>query len=443
MITNHETDIARFALDAALKAGAAKARVSLCKNKMDLVSTLNGKLDKCTSCLDRSIDITLFVDGRYGKFSTNKLECSSLQAFIENAIDTVRMLAPDPCRDLPSQERIQKDAISGNELSLVDSHYPEVQPEDRKAIALNACITGRKGHELLVSEEAEFSDGIYDTIIIDSQGTFCRHTETSFEYFVEVTVKDEDESLYSAYWWDESPRLENLNWKDCAETAYLKAISSFKPKKCRSRRCNMVVDSEVASKFVSPILRALNGNSIQQHNSFLDGKLGLKVFSEGLDLFDEPCAVGKSNSCMFDDEGVATKAHSIIEKGVVKEYFLNTYTAAKLGMQPSCQGAVRPRIKGWPVAGLRRDDILKICSDGILVTDFNGGNSNAATGDFSFGIEGFEFKNGKILRPVREMIVTGNLTSLWNNLTACGEDARECMSKLIPTLAFSNVDFRG
>ncbi len=443
MIDVREKEIAEFALRGALEAGAQKARVTLIKNRMDLVSTLNGQLDKCTSCMDRCIELTLFVDGRYGKFSTNKLSRESLPEFIARAVETARMLAPDSFRDLPPQERVQKNAVTGTELALVDSRYSELHPEDRKKTALEACISGKPGHELLVTEEAEFSDGIYDTIIMDSQGTFCRHTETSFEYFVEVTVKDADGNLFSAYRWDESPFLEKLDWRSCAEKAYLKAVSSINPARLRGRKCNMVVDSEVASKFVSPILRALNGTSIQQHSSFLEGKLGQKAFSEGLSIIDEPCVPGKSNTCMFDDEGVATKAHSIIENGVVREYFLTTYSAAKLGMQPTCQGAVRPRVKGWPEPGLGRDDILRICGDGILVTDFNGGNSNTATGDFSFGIEGFEFRKGQIVRPVREMVVTGNLLSLWNNLTACGSDARECMSKLIPTLAFSNVDFSG
>ena len=78
---------------------------------------------------------------------------------------------------------------------------------------------------------------------------------------------------------------------------------------------------------------------------------------------------------------------------------------------------------------------------GILVTGFNGGNCNGATGDFSFGIEGFAFSRGKITHPVREMLITGNILDLWSNLTAAGTDARRCTRWQIPTLAFDNVSF--
>jgi PmbA protein len=86
---------------------------------------------------------------------------------------------------------------------------------------------------------------------------------------------------------------------------------------------------------------------------------------------------------------------------------------------------------------------MRRCGEGILVTGFNGGNSNAATGDYSFGVEAFAFKDGRITHPVREMLITGNLVDLWNHFMAAGDDARPCKSKLIPTLAFENVDFSG
>ena len=87
------------------------------------------------------------------------------------------------------------------------------------------------------------------------------------------------------------------------------------------------------------------------------------------------------------------------------------------------------------------NDILKLAGNGILVSGFNGGNCNPVTGDFSFGIEGFAFSKGKITHPVREMLITGNIVGLWNNLIAAGSDARPSSRWQIPSLAFENVVF--
>lgn len=169
--------------------------------------------------------------------------------------------------------------------------------------------------------------------------------------------------------------------------------------------------------------------------------LGKEMFPEGLTIIDDCRSVGQSGCKLFDSEGVATKNDSIIEAGIIKKYFLNTYMAAKMGMEPTVECPTRPRILPWPKQGLDRDKIMQMCGDGILVTGFNGGNCNSATGNFSYGVEGFAFKDGKITHPVHEMLITGNFLTLWKGMIAAGDDSRPCMSKLIPTLAFRDVDF--
>ena len=90
---------------------------------------------------------------------------------------------------------------------------------------------------------------------------------------------------------------------------------------------------------------------------------------------------------------------------------------------------------------IAQQDILELCGSGILVTDFNGGNCNSATGDFSYGVSGFLFENGKITSPIDSMLITGNMTDLWSNLLAAGSDPVPGMSRQVPTLAFRDVTF--
>ena len=90
---------------------------------------------------------------------------------------------------------------------------------------------------------------------------------------------------------------------------------------------------------------------------------------------------------------------------------------------------------------IAQKDILDLCGSGILVTDFNGGNCNSATGDFSYGVSGFLFENGKITSPIDSMLITGNMTDLWSNLLAAGSDPVPGMSRQVPTLAFRDVTF--
>ena len=450
MITENEISTARACLGHALEAGASKARITLEKNTMDLVSILDGKVDKVTHCMDRSMTISLFADGRYGSFSANNLEPEFLKGFICSAVKTVRMLAPDTCRDLPASERKQTGAVTGTEMGTYDDTYSTFTPDERKRIALGlslhspagGCNLKGKGWKL-VSEEGEYSDSEDDCIIIDTDGLFCRHSETAFDYGVEVTVQASGGRRYSSYAWHSSPFFKSFEGGPCGRRALDKAVAQIGSREFPAGKYRMVVDSDVASRLLKPVLEALSGYSIQQNNSFLMNAVGRKAFSEGMTLRDVCHRPGELGSRLFDSEGVRTREHDIIRGGVVQEYFINTYMAAKLQMQPTVEDPQRVMLEGWPREGLMRDDILKICGEGILVTDFNGGNSSPATGDFSYGISGFAFKDGRITRPVSEMLITGNFRDLWNNLLAVGSDARVCMSKLIPTLAFENVNFSG
>lgn len=447
MITAEELDLTRQALKTAREAGAQDARATLSKSTEDLVATLNGEVDKVTHCEDRSLSLSLFVDGKYGSFSTNRLEKEALRDFIYKAAGITRLLAEDPFRHLPSPERQCRNAVSGKEMQIYDPTVEKIRSEDRVASALGAAAFGKGLDEgqnwKLVSEEGEYSDAVYDMFIADTQGLECRHTETCLDYGVEVTIEDGNGDKYSGYWWDSAPSRTGFDASACGATAMEKASAQIGSEAIPGGKYNMVVASDVASKVVSPILRALSGYSIQQNDSFLLGTMGKQVFPEGLTIMDCPHIKGQTGSKLFDSEGVATQEAPIIDRGVVARYFINTYMAGKLGMQPTVEEATRPKVMPWPKAGMSRQDLMNLCGSGILVTEFNGGNSNSATGDFSYGIEGFLFEDGKIVKPVSEMLVTGNFKQLWQGLVGIADDARSCMSKLIPTLAFSNVDFNG
>lgn len=438
MISNHEIELVRNGLKTAQEAGAQKVRARLVKSEEDLVATLNGEVDRVTHCADCSLSLALFVDGRFGNFSTNKLDPASLENFIRESVEITRMISEDDCRDLPDPQRYCRNATEGNELGASDPFRAEVSPEMRSQIAIAASVFD----DGILSEEGEYSDSIYEVLVMDSNGLFCRHCETSFDYAVELTIEHEGEK-YSGYYWDSSAHFSELKAGECGMKALERAKAQIGSAPAESGRYNMVVSSDVASKLVSPILRALNAFAIQQNNSFLMDSVGKKLFPEGMHIVDLPHIKGSCCSKLFDSEGVATSESAIIEAGTVRQYFVNTYMSNKTGLAPTSEDATRPKLMPWPKSGMDRESIMKMCSDGILVTEFNGGNCNSTTGDFSYGIEGFLFKDGKIERPVSEMLVTGNFISLWNSLLAAGDDARPCMSKLIPTLAFSNVDFSG
>lgn len=444
MIDNEEIRLAKLCVEFAKEQGAQDCRLNLFKSESNLINTLNGAVDNVSHSLDRSMSLQLFVDGRFASFSTNRLEEQDLKDFIVKAISLTRVMEPDSARQLPEPERCCKCATNGREMGLYDDTFPLMDMDRRLEIALKNCLKAENTKDYsIVSEEAQYSDSEFDNISLDSRGLWCRHLETSFEYASNVTVQGPEGQKTSNYEWIARPMLKDLHTEEIAGKALEKAVAQLGAKAASSGRYNMVVHRDVASKLLTPLLNALGGYALQQNNSFLTDSLGKQLFSPALSVYEVCHRKGESGSRLFDSEGVATKEGPIIENGVIKQYFINTYIANKTGLEPSVEDAVRPLLKAWPEEGLDCRAIIGRCGSGILVTGFNGGNCNSATGDFSYGVEGFLFENGEIKAPVSEMLITGNMKELFCKLLYAGSDTRSDQSKLVPSLAFEGVDFSG
>lgn len=431
-------EIAEKALEMALRHGANAARITINQGCDSSFSVLEGRLDTLQQSIGSAIFLQLFVDGKYGSFSTNRMEENELRAFIIDAIASTSLLAKDECRRLPQKELY----YSGKEFDLgqYDSSYDSVTPEKKKDFIFDICSEISREDKRIISVCNQYEDTTDETYIIDSNGFEGSSSQTIFSVSTECTVKGEGEIRPQNYWYDCSMFFGDLK-KGCGRKALERTLNMLGAKKIRSGKYDVVIDNTVSSKVVAPIFSALNGASIQQKNSFLTDSLNKAVFPKSLTIADRPHKRGEMGSRFFDSEGLATKETDIISEGVVKEYFLSTYFAAKTGMVPTVDSPSSPIL--LPFGENNLNGMINSISRGILITGFNGGNCNGATGDFSFGIEGFLIENGVISHPIKEMNMTGNIISLWKNVIHIGNDSRDCNRWKIPSLTFEKIDISG
>lgn len=499
-ISGAEIEIADKSVQMALDAGASAVMVSLDKAKTEIYALLDGEIDNIRQTGDRSLTFNIYADGKYGTFSTNRFEEESLRDFLCKAVETVRMLVADPFRGLPDRKDLATDAVNGDEMGLCWYGYDSVTREEKLEMARRVAVFGEFSapssdrNWRVVSEEVEYNNTLSDTYLTSSDGCRCRQTETSFEVSSQVTVEDNDGNKYSGLWWDYGVSPEKVLTSECGRKAVEMAVMQIAPVNADKGKYTMVVSRLVSGRLLQPVLNALSSLSVYQKSSFLVDALGKQVFSKGLNVMDMPLEKGKSGAILFETDGRACRNREIITDGVVKENFTSIYMSRKLGIPPTSSCPNRPvlqpfvseellggerggghcgvsgagldgsglcgdcgEVSGSSLGavngaerGLKADsfvneiaqkDILDLCGSGILVTDFNGGNCNSATGDFSYGVSGFLFENGKITSPIDSMLITGNMTDLWSNLLAAGSDPVPGMSRQVPTLAFRDVTF--
>lgn len=430
-----QTNQVQKVLDICLEAGASDARIIYNESDQTAVSLFNREVDKIHNASDCSVFLQLFVDGRYGTFSTNMLDEASLRPFISNAVRLTRLLEKDECRHLAPKELCFK---GEGDLQILDPDAGRVSAEQGKALAVRMAesLCGHIGAGPLQACETEFGSSTEHEVLADTAG-FCQERDASF-YTLSAgcSFMDNDGSRPQSWWPDANVLFLKLDADRCAETAYSRGMERLGARRIDAGKYNVVVENGAVAKFVSPLLSALGGAALQQNNSFLQGSLGKKLFPSGLTIVDNPHKPATFGARFYDGEGLATVKCNVIDAGVVSRYFLNSYYADKLKMKPTVDAV--SVVEMVPDAGDMASQMAAM-RKGVLITGFNGGNHNPITGDFSYGIEGFWFENGQKQFPIHEMNVTGNYLDLWNRLAAVGDDPLTLFSMQLPSVSFEGL----
>lgn len=438
MISQEQKNIAQWAMDYALQKGCQSARVTIVTANNNSFEYRNTQLDKLHQSSENKLYVEVFVDGRYGSFSTNRIVQSELERFIQEGIASTKYLAQDLCRQLPDASRYYK--ADGTDLDLFDHSFSTINTDQKLDVARQAVEEIYESDSRIISVTSAYDDGVGAEYMITSNGFEAESNDSAFNLVVEVALKTESDARPESYWFDSAVYWSDLKKTGIGKQALTRALRKIGQQKVKSGKYNMLLDNTIASRLFSPMISAMYGAALQQKNSFLLDKIGQKIASDKLTIIDTPHLKRAFGARRFDGEGVATKEQVIIDKGVLQMYFIDTYNSLKMNVEPTITS---PSIINAEQGNKSFDELLKSLDSGIWVTGFNGGNSNPTTGDFSFGIEGFLIENGVATTPIGEMNITGNMLTLWADLAEVGNDPRNTSSWRLPSLLFGGVNFSG
>jgi PmbA protein len=438
MITAEQKKSVWQAMEYALKNGCREARFSFYNSSNTSFEIRDMKTDRLSQASENGLSMQIYVDGRYGIYSTNRLDTGELETFIRNAIESTRCLAPDTTRTLPDPDLYYKGGKP--DLDLCDSALARISPDDKVALTMKVCdeMTGRDRR--ITSACSSFSDGDSFGYHITSNGFEGETACSYYSLFASASIRGDGDARPEGYWYESSLFFDELIKDGIGRKALKRALDKLGQRKIHSAKMPAVVDPVNSRRLLAPVIGALSGQAIQQKNSFLADRVGQKVFGTNVTVIDEPHLARASGARYFDSEGVATQRRDILDAGVLKTCFIDTCYAKKLNIPQTVNS---PSILNMPAGTTDMDGLVAAIDRGILVTGFNGGNCSPATGDFSYGIEGFLIEKGRLAHPVSEMNITGNMISLWNALMETGNDARKDSSWRIPSLLFDGVDFSG
>ena len=437
MSADLENQAAR-AVELAKAAGAQDAWVTARQSRDVEFEYRDGALEKVKDTTSRSLGVQIYANGRYSSHQTTDLNPERLGSFVSEAVAITRALEPDEYRVITPAELFANRPT--DDLDLVDGTVAELDREQRLewCQALDQASTG---HERVISATAAVYDGTQMSASASSNGFVGSQQSTYCWLGSSVTLKDQGERRAEDGFYAGGAHVADLPDATAVGLRSLnRALSRLNSEKGPTIKTAMVVDSRAAASLIGRLLRPANARSVQQGRSFWAALVGEQAFSDKLTIIDDPLIKRGMASRHYDREGISARALPIVENGVVRNIYVDTYYGRKGGMVPTTG---TPSNRHIELGDRSLEALLTEVGDGVYVTSWLGGNADATTGDFSLGLRGHMIENGQVGRPVGEMNVTGNLRDLFGNLVRLGNDPYPYSTTRSPSLVFADVDFSG
>jgi len=431
-------DRAVVAIELAKNAGADDAWATASQNRDVEFEYRDGALEKVKDTTSQGLSVKVYANGRYSSHSTTDLNPKRLGRFVQEAVAITRALEPDAFRLITPEDLFTNRPT--DDLDLVDAEV-EALDRDQRMAWCEALDEATHTHERVISATSGVYDGKQRSASASSNGFLGTQESTYCWFGASVTLKDQGDKRAEDGFYAGSAHVAELpDASTVGRIALERTLSRLNSEKGPTMKGTMLVDSRAAASLIGRLLRPANGGSVQQGRSFWASLIGEKAFSDKLTIIDDPLIKRGLASRYYDGEGISAKALPIIEDGVVRNIYVDTYYGRKGGMAPTTGTPSNRRI----TPGQRSlDELLRDVGEGVYVTSWLGGNADGTTGDFSLGLRGHMIENGKAGQPVGEMNVTGNIKDLFGRLEMLGNDPYPYSTTLAPSLVFGGVDFSG
>lgn len=429
--------------------------IKICKNAASMISKHNvdefeiftassveneieifrGSVESLSFSDSIGIGIRVFKDKSIGYAYTTVLENDSIESCISKAVLNSKITGKEEYNYLPEEkEMVYKNRLVDDRL-LFHEEFLEYSIENKVDLSKELeVLTRGKDKRIIDIENVIYNDSIYETAILNSAGFCDRYKTTSCMIYVNAISKEgDDTSTGDFYGCGRTPA--DLDLGEIADKAASRSVSILGGKKIKSRKVNLLLDPVVSTQFLGIIAGCVTADSIQKKKSLFEGKIGEEIFLADIDIFDDGTLQDGLSSRPFDGEGVIKGRTCVFEKGYLKTYLYNTYTARK-DKTLSTGNAVRASYRSTPGVGISNfymqpsatgfNELLKNMGSGFYVMDIIGLHSgvNPISGQISVGAEGLWIKNGSPEHPVKEVTIATDILSFCRSIKKIGSDLR-------------------
>ncbi len=422
------SQLASDVLARAKACGATEADIVVADGETFSVQVRMGAVDRLTKAREKRLGLRVFVGKKSATTSTSDFSKVSLDRLVSDTCTLANAVVEDLVSGLPAASEMAKDRP---DLDLFDETILDTEAQidwakrgEAAAFAADPRVTN--------SEGADFDSSSGRVVLANSHGFVGSYRSSSFSLSVSpIATEPATGAMQRDAWYDVQRKFVRLaSAESIGQEATRRTVRRLGARKVTTKRVPVVFDQETAGSLLANLCSALSGYSLYKQASFLLDQLGQTIASDLITVYDDGRMEGGLGSRPFDGEGLATRKNTIVERGVLKSYLLDTYSGKKLRL-PSTGNASRgvgesPSVgptNFYLVPGSKTpEQIIGSVKEGLFVTELIGFGINMVTGDYSRGACGFWIENGELAHPVEEITIAGNLKQMLKNIEMVGDD---------------------
>jgi PmbA protein len=409
--------IAETLVERGMAAGATAADAIYVGSRSSGVQVRLGELEDVGRSEGEEMGLRLFVGQRSASVASSDLSKEVLDTLVERCLAMAREAPEDPFAGLAPSELLQK-----GDLPFVDNEDSrEPDPAELRERALKAenaalAIAG------VTNSSGAGASASASTLALATSGGFSGAYRTTGHGCSATVVAGEGSAMQRDHAWHSARHLEDLEDAGViGRRAGDRAVARLNPARPKPGKYPVLFEPWAAASLLGHFAGAITGGSVARKTSFLQDKLGDRVFAAGITIIDDPLRLRGLRSRPFDGEGLSVSRRELVVDGVLQSWIAESASARQLGIVPT--GNASRGVSGAPgaaptnlymAAGSRsREDLLAAFPEALLVTELIGQGVNPVTGDYSRGATGFMVRNGEIAEAVAEITVASNLIDMF------------------------------
>ncbi len=395
------------------------------KNK---ITVIDEKVDSFSSSTELGLGLRIKRGKKVAFVSSTLSSDDDIRELVKRGMEICEVMPEDPYVDFNDK---REEAIG---ISYFDEEGVSLPLEEKEGIPIEVEKRCKERDKRIKSvRESSFTEALSEVYYRNSYGVEFEERGTFYSLIVGALASDCSDSNIS-YEYRAVRRLRDMDIDDIVEDVVFKTVEVLNPSEIEACTMPAIFFRESSAMLLETFSDIFLGSSLVKDKTFLKGKLGEKVFSELITIVDDGTLERGYATSSYDAEGFAKRRNVIVEKGVLKGFLHSLYTSKKSGHAPT-GNSLRRSYMEEPDVGVTNiyiengdkniKELIAMYEKVLLVTDLMGlHTSDPVSGDFSLGVSGIIYENGKKLSSVRGVTVAGNIGELWNKVVGIGNDIK-------------------